>query len=162
MTMPTSNRAMRRARGDSIPASWASQHTKSAIYPTNTILTTVPNPINERAVKNTTISNRILAINCQFPKLMPRKPLMPIFMQENGSTPNAAKRSNPTLMPINKMPATIIVARRPNWCLYFSIILISFHKKQIWFRKKIFVLILYTGIMEVKGMFCRTCKQIFG
>ena len=35
-------------------------------------------------------------------------------MQENGSTPNAAKRSNPTLMPINKMPATIIVARRPN------------------------------------------------
>ena len=87
--------------------SFTRKQIKSAIYPTNTILMIVPNPMQCRTVKNTIISNTIFITSCQLPNDHPINPLIARFIPLNGSTPKPAIRRKDTHRPINKIPVTI-------------------------------------------------------
>ncbi len=43
--------------------------------------------MQRRMVSHTTASSAAFTISCQFPKLIPKNPLTPRFIQEKASTP---------------------------------------------------------------------------
>ncbi len=91
--------------------SWNSQQIKSARYPTHTMLTIVPSPMQRRTVKKMTTRITAFIMSCHVPKDIWMNPLIPRFMQVKASTPNALNRKLPTQIPIKRMPVSIMANR---------------------------------------------------